>query len=116
MFNRRSPICVITSFLSLLSITLVMTIIRGSDGSMAVCNSSTMAECQVFEDEEQEFMMDTEEHKRMLATAQSDNLVYNKALIPPNLACHGNDNGCVGLKIKYNVARRQCEKLHDRCK
>ncbi|CAH1418271.1 unnamed protein product [Lactuca virosa] len=98
IINRRNPVF-FTSALLLLSIILTMTIIRNCDGSMAACNGSTMADCsQVIEDEEQEFLMDTEEHMRTMEAAKGPSIAYI-ALQPGNPSCRV--KGCAGDKKRY---------------
>ncbi|KAI3500690.1 hypothetical protein L1887_36514 [Cichorium endivia] len=106
MINGRRAIFFTASFL-LLSIILMMTMIRDCDGWMMACNGSTTAECQVIEDEEQEFFMDTEEHRRLLATAKSHPHLSYDVLKRGVVACEG----CAGAKKRYT--HRGC-KTYDR--
>ncbi|KAI3500663.1 hypothetical protein L1887_36487 [Cichorium endivia] len=107
MLIGRKPICFTTAFLSL-SIILMVMMIKDCDGWTAACNGRTTAECQVIKDEEQEFLMDTEEHRRIL---QETRHLVNPALDPKNPACF---NNCTGDQ-KYNVNGRQC-KTYENCR
>ncbi|GKE87810.1 rapid alkalinization factor [Tanacetum coccineum] len=106
MLNGRktNPMCFATIIL-LLSIILM---IQDCDGYPATCNGSSAAECKVvFVEEEEEFMMDTEEHRRILAGTNGGHIGYG-ALQPGNPAC---GNNCAGRR--YDRAGRKC-KLYDR--
>ncbi|KAI3768494.1 hypothetical protein L2E82_19219 [Cichorium intybus] len=87
----------------------MMTTIRDCNGSLEACVGSTAAECLVVEDEEQEFLMDTEEHRRILATTNSNSISYG-GLQQGNPACGDN---CAGEK--YDVNGRKC-KTYDQCR
>nr|QBJ05437.1 rapid alkalization factor-like peptide 8 [Taraxacum kok-saghyz] len=109
MFNgRRTPICFTTTimFVSLLLILMMTMMIK--DCEAAAC-SGTVAECMVIEGEEQEFLMDTEEHRRILATTNSNSISYG-SLQSGSPACGDN---CAGER--YNVNDRQC-KMYERCR
>nr|GFB63014.1 hypothetical protein [Tanacetum cinerariifolium] len=71
--------------------------IKDSDGSLAAsCNGSNGAEClQVFVEEEEEFMMDTEEHRRILGQTNKFKGINYKVLTGGNPACGGK---CTGAK------------------
>ncbi|PWA56811.1 rapid ALkalinization Factor [Artemisia annua] len=111
MFNgRTSSVCFTTTILSLL-IILMATMIKDCDGSLASCNGSNAAECQqVFVEEEEEFMMDTEEHRRILdQTKNSTTTITYDALNPGSPACQPN---CAGGKY---IKPRGCF-TYNRCK
>ncbi|KAL8234086.1 hypothetical protein R6Q59_020186 [Mikania micrantha] len=108
MFNGRTN----TTTVLWLSITMLMMVmmIKHCDGWMAACNDgSTAAECQMLVEEDQEFMMDTEEHRRILA-GNSGHLVYGGALQKGNPAC---GNNCGG---RYDPAGRKCKLYNYSCK
>ncbi|KAI3768502.1 hypothetical protein L2E82_19229 [Cichorium intybus] len=107
MLIGRKPICFTTAFLSL-SIILMATMIKDCDGWTAACNGSTTAECPFIKDEEQEFLMDTEEHRRILLANRH---LVSGAQNPTTPACFKNCNG----NKKYNVRGRQC-KTYDKCR
>ncbi|KAL7604646.1 hypothetical protein Lser_V15G20312 [Lactuca serriola] len=110
LINRRNPVFFTSALLSL-SIILTMTIIRNCDGSMAACNGSAMVDCsQVIEDEEQDFLMDTEEHMRIMEVAKGLPITY-RALQRAYPGCEG--KGCAGDKKRY--LRRECT-TYNRCK
>ncbi|PWA51037.1 rapid ALkalinization Factor [Artemisia annua] len=100
MFNgRTSSACFTTTILSLL-IILMVTMIKDSDGSLGSCNGSNGAKCQqVLVEEEEEFMMDTEEHRGTLA--------YN-ALSGGNTACGRNCGGGQYLKSRGCYTYDRC--------
>ncbi|KAK1421979.1 hypothetical protein QVD17_24786 [Tagetes erecta] len=108
MFNRRPRTTSILS-LSIIMLMVIMMMIKECDGWTAACNGSTAAECQVMVDEEEEFMMDTEEHRRMLAGNGGRHLTYD-GLDKGNAAC---GNNCGG---KYAPASGRTCKTYDRCK
>ncbi|KVH92637.1 lateral organ boundaries domain-containing protein [Cynara cardunculus var. scolymus] len=87
-----------------------MTMVTDCDGlrgsSTAACNGSSLVECRVFEEEAQEFLMDTEEHRRILATTRR---IDYSALQRGYTYCGGN---CAG---KYNVRGRPC-RTYDYCR
>ncbi|MDG6100310.1 hypothetical protein EXU34_22960 [Alteromonas sp. ZYF713] len=99
-----------TVFLSLSLIILMITMIKECDGSTAACNGSSAAECQVFVEEEQEFLMDTEEHRRILATTTSNSISYH-TLKQDKPTCPGGDCSA----SKYIKGGRTC-KITDRCR
>ncbi|KAF5821850.1 hypothetical protein HanRHA438_Chr01g0020271 [Helianthus annuus] len=107
MFNRRTST---TTILSLSIIMLVMMMmIKDCDGWLAACNGSTAAECLVVEVEEQEFMMDTEEHRRILGTS-GPHLVYDPVLQRPGkgvcgINCAGRVTGGNGRTCSNTYAR-----------
>ncbi|KAK1423362.1 hypothetical protein QVD17_18661 [Tagetes erecta] len=68
------------------------------------CNG-TMAECPTLVDEDDEFLMDNEDHRRILAATRT--ISYDS--LKTNPACGGN---CGGL---YNVQNKQCLTTY-RCK
>lgn len=78
---------------------------------MAACNGSAMVDCsQVIEDEEQDFLMDTEEHMRIMEVAKGLPITY-RALQRAYPGCKG--KGCAGDKKRY--LRRECT-TYNRCK
>ncbi|XP_076953926.1 protein RALF-like 19 [Bidens hawaiensis] len=97
MFNGRASTTTILS----LSIIMLMIIIKDCHGWTAACNGSTAAECQLLVDEDQEFMMDTEEHRRILA-GNGGHITY-EALQKNNPACGKN---CAG---RYDPGGRKCK-------
>ncbi|KAI3669945.1 hypothetical protein L6452_41453 [Arctium lappa] len=109
MANGRSPNRFTTIVLSLSIILTIMIPMKECDRLRlsSSCNGSSLAECQMFAEEEQEFLMATEEHRRILATT-TRRLTY-VSLERRNTACSKN---CVG---KYNVKGRPC-RLYQRCK
>ncbi|KAL7607036.1 hypothetical protein Lser_V15G20359 [Lactuca serriola] len=109
MFKGRNPIRFTITILSI-SVLLMMTmIIQDCDGSMVTCKGNTAAECLVIEDEEQEFLMDTEEHRRILQTTNSNSITYG-GLQRGNPACGDN---CAGEK--YDVSGRKC-RTYEQCR
>ncbi|KAJ0457536.1 putative rapid ALkalinization Factor [Helianthus annuus] len=108
MFNGRR-----TSTTTILSLSifmlLMMIMIKDCHGWMAACNGSTAAECRVVEDEEQEFMMDTEEHRRILAGNNNKHLGYG-SLQKGSPAC---GNNCGG---RYDPGGRKCKLYNRSCR
>ncbi|GKA96481.1 rapid alkalinization factor [Tanacetum coccineum] len=85
----------------------MIAMIQDCDGYLGTCNGSTAAECKVvFVEEEEEFMMDTEEHRRILARTNGGRHIGYGALQPGNPAC---GNNCAG---RYDPGGRKC-KLYD---
>ncbi|GJU02530.1 hypothetical protein Tco_1112868 [Tanacetum coccineum] len=84
-----NPICFTTTILTI-TVILMITIIKDCDGSMTACNGSTAAECLqlVSVEQEEEFMMDTEEHRRILGPAAG--FFSGVAFQQPNPACDRN--------------------------
>ena len=108
MFSgKTNPMCVATTVLSL-AVILMITMIQDCDGYLAACNGSTAAECQVFVEEEEEFMMDTEEHMQILETINGGDPVTSAALNRNNPACK---NNCPG---RYTGGGRGCT-FEQRC-
>ncbi|KAJ0956736.1 hypothetical protein HanPSC8_Chr01g0019041 [Helianthus annuus] len=94
MFNRRTSTTTILSLsIIMLVMMMMMMMIKDCDGWLAASNGSTAAECRVVEVEEQEFMMDTEEHRRILGTSRP-HLVYDPVLQRPGKGVCRND--CAG--------------------
>ncbi|GJY35617.1 RALF-like protein 33 [Tanacetum coccineum] len=84
----------------------MIAMIQDCDGYPATCNGSTAAECEVFVEEEEEFMMDTEEHRRILGRSNGGRHLGYGGLQPGNPAC---GNNCAG---RYDPGGRKC-KLYD---
>ncbi|PWA51035.1 rapid ALkalinization Factor [Artemisia annua] len=96
-----SPICFTTTILAI-TVILMITMIKDCDCSMTACNGSTTADCQLVSvEEEEEFMMDSEEHRRILE-AGKDHLSL-ASLDPHNPACAPN---CGGKLV--NAGKRKC--------
>ncbi|KAL8234064.1 hypothetical protein R6Q59_020164 [Mikania micrantha] len=93
--------------LSIMMLMMVM-MIKHCDGWMAACNDSTTTDCPLLANEEQEFLMDTEEHRRILA-GNSNHLSYD-SLEAGNPAC---GNNCGG---RYDPAGRQCKNYDRSCR
>ncbi|MFS8017123.1 putative rapid ALkalinization Factor [Helianthus anomalus] len=98
---------VLTCVILLLSVILMM--MNHCEGSLSSsrkyadeCND-TMAECPTLVEEDEEFLMDTEEHRRILAKTKTLNIV-NGALKKNSPACGKN---CQGEK-NYNAGGRAC--------
>ncbi|KAF5791926.1 hypothetical protein HanRHA438_Chr09g0412151 [Helianthus annuus] len=119
MLNGRSFSNTILS----LSFILMITIIKDTHGSTEACNYGTTAECPVFNEEEQEFLLDTQEHRLVLETTYSDGLNSNggsngKRITYKSLnrgkpvAC--GSTGCSGKRVN-DVARR-CKKGNYSCR
>ncbi|XP_022011263.1 protein RALF-like 32 [Helianthus annuus] len=97
---------VLTCVILLLSVILMM--MNHCEGSLSSsrkyadeCNG-TMAECPTLVEEDEELLMDTEEHRRILAETKK---ITFEALQSGNAACDGN---CEGL---YNAKKNnQCLK------
>ncbi|KAF5766153.1 hypothetical protein HanRHA438_Chr15g0724211 [Helianthus annuus] len=106
MFNERTSTTAIL-WLSIIMLVMMM-LIKDCDGWMAACNGSTAAECRVVVDEVQEFMMDTEDHRRILE-GYNDHLVYGTALEKGKGAC---GNTCTG-RVTGGGKRQKCT-LYDR--
>ncbi|KAJ0692503.1 putative rapid ALkalinization Factor [Helianthus annuus] len=105
---------VLTCVIWLLSVILMM--MNHCEGSLSSsrkyadeCNG-TMAECPTLVEEDEEFLMDTEEHRRILAKTNTLHIV-NGALKKNNPACAQNKN-CQGGK-NYNAGGRACLKLYN---
>ncbi|KAL8234063.1 hypothetical protein R6Q59_020163 [Mikania micrantha] len=105
MFSGRTS----TSTTILIMMLMMVLVIKNCDGWVAACNDSTAAECRMPVDEEQEFLMDTEEHRRILAGYPPGRLAY-KGLDAGNPACASNCGGRYnpsGRKVKNkNYSRR----------
>ncbi|GJR71729.1 rapid alkalinization factor [Tanacetum coccineum] len=103
-----SPIIRFTLIVSTTIVVLMM--IKDSDGSMTACNGSTAAECElVHVEEEEEFMMDTEAHRRILV-GKNDHISLN-SLEKGKQGCRG--TSCAG---KYDPANRKCTLFDRSCK
>ncbi|GJT49241.1 hypothetical protein Tco_0975398 [Tanacetum coccineum] len=104
-----SPIIRFTLIVS--TTIVVLMIIKDCDGSMTACNGSTAAECLqlVSVEQEEEFMMDTEEHRRILV-GKNDHISLN-SLEKGKQGCRG--TSCAG---KYDPANRKCTLFDRSCK
>ncbi|KAK1423361.1 hypothetical protein QVD17_18660 [Tagetes erecta] len=94
-----------TCVILLLSIIIIM--INHCEGSLLSSSSKkyvdecndTMAECSTMVEEDEEFLMDSEDHRRILAETRT---ITYEGLDQTNPACGGNCEG------SYNVQHRQC--------
>ncbi|KAJ0450506.1 putative rapid ALkalinization Factor [Helianthus annuus] len=107
--DHRSRNTILTCVILLLSIILMM--INHCEGSLSsskryadMCNG-TMALCPTLVEEAEEFLMDNEEHRRILADT---NKISYDALKKSEPACAKN---CQGEK-NYNAGDRQCLKMY----
>ncbi|KAL8234089.1 hypothetical protein R6Q59_020189 [Mikania micrantha] len=105
MFSGRTS----TSTTILIMMLMMVVVIKNCDGGVAACNDSTAAECRMLVDEEKEFLMDTEEHRRILAGYPPGRLAY-KGLEAGNPACGSNCGG------RYDPAGHNCKNYDRSCR
>ncbi|KAI3784926.1 hypothetical protein L1987_44034 [Smallanthus sonchifolius] len=104
MFNGRGPIGYTIIWLSMI---LMIIMIKDCDGWTAACNGSTEAECLALAEEEQEFMMDTEEHKRILAVAKKPaGVIGYGSLDAPKPFCGSDCPGTYARCTTYNRCKK----------
>ncbi|KAF5763733.1 putative rapid ALkalinization Factor [Helianthus annuus] len=112
MATHGSRNTILINFLTcvILLLSIIFMMMNHCEGSLSSsrkyadeCNG-TMAECPMLVEEDEEFLMDTEEHRRILAET---NTISYDSLQSANAACGGN---CEGL---YNVKKvRGCLRIY----